>query len=200
MKNIYLTSEDFDFSVYFGSHSLDSESRAAIIAATGAGSLPAEIENGIFKAEQFGDDMPDLSEWEEVFFKSSYFGAISIGYRKIVNNKVIINLTQHAASAEQVEDGVVEPTNKAAVQSAITFDAIPTVEEMAQRAGFLANIAKESGAKKAMIGGAPFFMSALERALIGSGITPVYAFSIRESVEKDGVKTSVFKHAGFVEV
>ena len=55
-----------------------------------------------------------------------------------------------------------------------------------------------------MIGGAPFFMSALERALLDVGITPLYAFSIRESVEKaaeDGTvtKINVFKHVGFVE-
>lgn len=117
-----------------------------------------------------------------------------------VEKEVIINLTQHSASAEQLEDGVVEPAEKAAVQAAITFDAIPSSEEMVQRAQFLVSIAKESGAKKAMIGGAPFFMSTLERVLSAHGITPVYAFSVREAIEKDGVKTSIFKHAGFVEV
>lgn len=117
----------------------------------------------------------------------------------------ILNLTQHAATADQADAGVVDPDNKAAVQAALTFDAIPSAEEMAQRAEFLAAVAVDSGCKRAMIGGAPFFMSTLERALISSGITPVYAFSTRESVEQDdgtGVirKTNVFRHAGFVEI
>lgn len=56
----------------------------------------------------------------------------------------------------------------------------------------------------AMIGGAPFLMPALEKALRTKGILPVYAFSQRESVEEimeDGTvrKTAVFKHRGFVE-
>lgn len=45
-------------------------------------------------------------------------------------------------------------------------------------------------------------MGALERALINEGIKPLYAFSLRESVERvvDGktVKTTVFHHLGFV--
>ena len=117
----------------------------------------------------------------------------------------VVNLTQHPATAEQVVAGVVEPENKAAVQAALTFDAIPSGEEMAQRANFLAAIAKESGCTKAMIGGAPFFMSALESALKDVGIVPLYAFSVRDSREEPdgngGVrKVAVFKHVGFVEV
>jgi hypothetical protein len=54
----------------------------------------------------------------------------------------------------------------------------------------------------AMIGGAPWMMAALESALLDAYITPLYAFSVRESVEiaqPDGsvVKTAVFKHVGF---
>jgi hypothetical protein len=116
----------------------------------------------------------------------------------------ILNLTQHAATAEQVEAGVVEPEEKGAVQAALTFDAIPTTSEMADRAAFLARIAVDSGCKRAMIGGAPFFMAPLERALLAAGITPVYAFSVRDSVEQPdgngGVrKINVFRHVGFVE-
>ena len=54
-----------------------------------------------------------------------------------------------------------------------------------------------------MIGGAPFFMGALEAALYRRDLTPLYAFSRREVVEKatdDGAvtKTAVFRHEGFV--
>jgi hypothetical protein len=116
----------------------------------------------------------------------------------------VMNLTQHPSTAEQVEAGVVEPAEKGAVQAALTFDAIPTASEMAERAAFLARIAVDSGCKKAMIGGAPFFMAPLERALLAAGITPVYAFSVRDSVEQPdgngGVrKVNVFRHIGFVE-
>lgn len=114
---------------------------------------------------------------------------------------IIINLTQHQSTPEQ---GCLEPKQKSDVQASLTFDDIPSVEEMQKRARFLAAIAKESGATAAMIGGAPFFMSTLERALIEAGVKPVYAFSRRESVEsvKDGIvtKLNVFKHVGFVEL
>ena len=55
-----------------------------------------------------------------------------------------------------------------------------------------------------MIGGAPFFMGPLERALRENGITPLYAFSKREAADikqADGSikKTQIFRHVGFVE-
>ena len=57
----------------------------------------------------------------------------------------------------------------------------------------------------AMIGGAPYLMSALEKCLIEMGAKPVYAYSERVSVETtaaDGsvVKENVFRHLGFVTV
>jgi hypothetical protein len=115
----------------------------------------------------------------------------------------ILNLTQHAASQAQLNNGVIEPIDKEQVQKLITFDTIPTGSEMRFRAKILAQIAKESGASAAMIGGAPYFMSTLEDALMNVNIEPVYAFSVRESqevVQPDGTiqKVSVFKHAGFV--
>ena len=114
----------------------------------------------------------------------------------------IINLTQHASTSEQQCS---EPANKSVVGALLTFDSPPTGGEMEVRASKLAAIAVAAGAEAAMIGGAPFFMSALERALIKAGIRPLYAFSLRESIEKpDGkggvLKTAVFRHIGFVEV
>jgi hypothetical protein len=45
-------------------------------------------------------------------------------------------------------------------------------------------------------------MGPLEAALKAKGVNPLYAFSVRESIETtvDGkvVKSSMFKHAGFV--
>jgi hypothetical protein len=76
---------------------------------------------------------------------------------------------------------------------------------MKARAKELTDLALFTHCKKAMIGGAPFFMSSLEKALLDAGVTPVYAFSVRDSKEEPdgngGVrKVNVFRHVGFVEV
>lgn len=116
---------------------------------------------------------------------------------------MIINLTQHPATTEQVVAGVVEPDDKALIQEWLTFDQLPSADDIVSSASVLADAALKSGCKKAMIGGAPFLMSALEHALQCVGITPFYAFSVRDSVEEpDGTggvrKTNVFRHVGFV--
>lgn len=113
---------------------------------------------------------------------------------------MIINLTQHNGTPEQ---GVTEPANKALVQELLTFDALPSASGIRGRAEALASIAMQSGADSAMIGGAPYLMSALESALLDAGIKPLYAFSVRESVDQvqpDGSthKVAVFRHAGWV--
>lgn len=115
----------------------------------------------------------------------------------------ILNLTQHAATTDQVAAGVVEPADKKAVQALITFDELPTSQEILRRADRLAVMASESSHKKALIGGAPFFMGPLEDALWSYGVEPVYAFSKRESADEkqpDGSvkKIQVFRHAGFI--
>jgi len=133
---------------------------------------------------------------------------------------MIINLTQHPATAEQIAAGVVDLAGDArqALIVALTFDELPTREELEARAEYIAELAAtysdsdddagNAGAvaypSAAMIGGAPFFMAPLEAALRAVGIAPLYAFSRRESVEEtlpDGTvrKVAVFRHAGFVE-
>ena len=118
---------------------------------------------------------------------------------------MIINLTQHKATDEQIRAGVVDPMPelKAKIRQALTFDALPSQAEIARAAVALAWLADESGEAVAMIGGAPFLMSSLEVALTEIGIRPMYAYSRRESVERtqaDGSvrKVAVFKHLGFV--
>ena len=109
----------------------------------------------------------------------------------------MLNLTQHLGTAEQ---GVNEPKNKALVQKLLTFEELPDFAEMVGRAEDLAEICKEVGENSAMIGGAPFFMAILEKALAREGIKAFYAFSVRESIDKeDGTKVSVFRHKGFIE-
>jgi len=117
----------------------------------------------------------------------------------------ILNLTQHSATPEQQKAGVVEldKTQKQEVIKLLTFDYIPSKSEMNIRASQIADIAHEKGANRAMIGGAPFFMSHLEDALRVRGVVPLYAFSRRESVEEhlengEVRKVNVFRHLGFV--
>jgi len=120
-------------------------------------------------------------------------------------DEAILNLTQHVATPEQIAAGVVEPEPgvKAQIQRLLTFNVPPETEEMVDRAIELARIADRHGVNAAMIGGAPYFMPVLQWALALFGITPLYAFSVRESVEErqpDGSvrKTSVFRHVAFV--
>lgn len=126
----------------------------------------------------------------------------------------IVNLTQHEATEEQRTEGVFEPEVefKSELKGLLTFEELPSKEEIQRRAQRIARIAElELGyddlrihKREAMIGGAPYLMSALEKALKKKGIIPIYAFSKRVSEEKevDGkvIKTQVFKHLGLVEV
>lgn len=117
----------------------------------------------------------------------------------------IINLTQHPATADQAKAGVFEPADKKVIQQLLTFVSLPTQQDITNKASRLAQIAKEQGATHAMIGGAGYLMGSLESALVAVGISPLHAFSVRESVEEkqtDGsvVKKNVFRHVGFVQV
>jgi len=123
---------------------------------------------------------------------------------------MIMNLTQHAPTPEQVTEGVAPAS--ATVQALLMFEAtrgdqgrlqVPPMTEVRRRAETLANLAAESGASRAMIGGASFLMGPLEAALIRKGIEPLYSFSARESVEEaqaDGSvkKISSHRHIGFM--
>lgn len=115
----------------------------------------------------------------------------------------IVNLTQHQGAPEQ---GVIDLTGekKTRLVELLNFVEMPNSLEILQRAEALAQLAVEEGGEAAMIGGAPFLMSALEKALKEQGVKPLYAFSRRESVEKklpngSVEKVAVFRHRGFVE-
>ena len=118
---------------------------------------------------------------------------------------VILNLTQHAATPEQVEAGVVEPEEKARVQALLTFNSIPSLDEIYDRAEAIADVASRHGATQVMIGGAPYLMAPLEWCLVRRNILPLYSFTERvseEVVQSDGTtrKVSTFRHVGFVRV
>ena len=134
---------------------------------------------------------------------------------------LILNLTQHAATAEQIAAGVhpmhetdsgQQPFDR--LRELLTFEDLPTPVEVIERAKEIALLADDSAYIQsggnadpyitgAMIGGAPFLMEPLAHALRNRGFVPVYAFSRRESeevVQPDGSvkKVAVFRHLGFV--
>ena len=119
-------------------------------------------------------------------------------------NEIVVNLTQHNATKEQQAQGIVDVSDVQELRYALTFVGMPTQESIANHAAVIVQIAKANGAKKAMIGGAPYLMSELERQLMNAKIVPCYAVSdrvtIEESLPDSSVKkTSVFKHLGLYE-
>lgn len=101
----------------------------------------------------------------------------------------------------------VEGKTREHMVAALTFDELPTTEEVVHAAASLSMIARgvadAHGTDRVMVGGAPFLMPALHAALLSQGLRPLYAFSKRESeeqVQSDGSvrKVAVFRHLGFV--
>ena len=128
---------------------------------------------------------------------------------------MIVNLTQHQASPDQISAGVVDlaGAERAALIDALTFDAVPSAIDIIERAIDIAELACHNGLghvegddplpRQAMIGGALWLMAPLAIELQARGVDPVFAFSVRETVETtqaDGSvrKTAVFRHAGWV--
>lgn len=115
----------------------------------------------------------------------------------------IINLTQHAATPEQVAAGVVDlsPEKRKELSQLLTFDTLPARWEVEVRAkavaAFAAQALTELGLRRvgapAMVGGAPYLMANLHLELAEKRVQPLYAFSVRVG------KTAFLKHAGFVE-
>jgi len=128
---------------------------------------------------------------------------------------MILNLTQHPATADQRIAGVVDLAGHelASLKQALTFDECPTDAEVRERAEFIAELACYNGLSgddgdspmpdRAMLGGALWLMAPLAAELEARGINPVFAFSKRDTSEEtlpsgEVRKTAVFRHAGFV--
>ncbi len=100
--------------------------------------------------------------------------------------------------------GVVDHlASKATIGEILTFSSVPDLNEIFRRAAKLAALAQNLGFDQVMIGGAGWFMGPLELELTKRGITPLYAFSLRNKAEytdEDGVVHSVgaFLHIDFV--
>lgn len=66
----------------------------------------------------------------------------------------ILNLTQHQATSEQVEQGVINLEDSSDLKNLLTFNTLPSQDELIQSAMAITKIALDYGAKKVMIGGA----------------------------------------------
>lgn len=139
----------------------------------------------------------------------SSLGKLSAHTNSQVESEVVIwNATQHIATADQKEQKVVDlPTEiREELCKHLTFEDIPSSEELRMRSIAVIGLLMTCGAKHGdmvMLGGAPFFMEELSHTTREAGMTPVFAFSKRESAEQvqaDGTirKVAIFKHLGFV--
>ena len=120
-----------------------------------------------------------------------------------MKKKEIYNLTQHEVSERQRQFQIVEIEDKEYIKSLLTFDHKPSQNEIECRAKGIAEYAEEIGARKVLIGGAPYLMSSLIEKLEEKGIIPYYAYSERKSVDEvldDGrvVKHSIFDMTGLI--
>lgn len=125
----------------------------------------------------------------------------------MANKRVIINLTNHTPTPDQVVAGVVDVPNdlREQIKALITFNELPDRDEIQQRAKALAELVEDMGFTTAMIGGAGYLMPALVESLKKRNIRPLFAFTKRivvENEQDDGSikKTVIFRFEGFVEV
>ena len=121
---------------------------------------------------------------------------------------MILNLTQHNATADQINVGINDLTVdfQTALKGLLTFPTQYTRADLEYRSLQIHELVRDfCGTSKevlegVMIGGMPSFMPVLESVLISKGIKVGYACTERKSVDKevDGkiIKTAVFVHAG----
>lgn len=116
----------------------------------------------------------------------------------------IVNLTQHNFTEAQTKAFTKVVDTNDEVKDFLTFEELPSIEEMNSRARRLAYRASKTGCLYAMIGGAPFFMGILVKHLKGRGITPLFAFSkivVKEVTDPETgevKKITYFRHEGWV--
>ena len=127
---------------------------------------------------------------------------------------MILNLTQHNATADQINAGINDlPVDdfQTALKGLLTFPTQYTRADLEYRALQIHELIRDMcgehfGAPPkhaldgVMIGGMPSFMPVLEATLVSKGIRVGYACTERQSIDKeiDGkvVKTAIFVHAG----
>lgn len=119
----------------------------------------------------------------------------------------VLNITRHKATQGQLDDGVIDlpdyiidPINQLGI-----FEPVPSVELLRERAEQIVDILQIHYPMydDVMCGGAPYFNSILDKALISRGFKPHYPFTYREYVthtDSKGktVNTPIYVHRGLV--
>lgn len=115
----------------------------------------------------------------------------------------ILNLTQHNATAAQLQDGIenIPSKHQEQLEKLLTFPAGYDLTDLVTSAKALANLTKKLGYEAVMVGGMPSFMPILQAELVKADISVGYARTERVSIDQvqpDGSvrKVSVFKHVG----
>ncbi len=111
----------------------------------------------------------------------------------------LLNCTNHTTTAKQTAMGIVDPSQEdmTLLHKAITYDTIPTAEEIKGTCKVLLDLVKKYECDGALIGGALFLIGEEERTLFEHNYCTAYAFTKRISKEEvlpDGSvrKTSIF--------
>lgn len=120
----------------------------------------------------------------------------------------IYNLTQHTATPEQVEAGVVEVSEmqRGVLKAALNFTGVPDMDSIEKSASMMASVMNDldpdlTGEVGFMVGGYPNLMCALVQ--YAPSYQMLFACSDRVSEEvaqADGSvrKVNIFKHLGFI--
>jgi len=151
------------------------------------------------------DDLPTPGEVEARAEKlaslaSDFFAAASSDYAAAQDALGEADAA-HSAAWDALGEAVADETSVDADAAASLFAAARQTRRAAVAARRAAAAARRG--RTAMIGGGPYLLAPLERALRRTGVDSLYAFSVRESSEErlpDGSvkKVAVFRHLGFV--
>ena len=118
----------------------------------------------------------------------------------------ILNLTGVKATAEQIADGVIDPTDEDREKIwklLYDFKTTPRWMELNARAMDIAKIAKPYKTKMVMLEAPTFFVHELTSTIEFLGMCPIYAFTRQEVVKKTRPDGSVWeqtitRHLGWV--
>lgn len=107
--------------------------------------------------------------------------------KKTSTSEIILNISNLRVNDELKKFGVSEAKDWKLIKSLITFNEVPSNEEIRSRAASLAEIAKASEATGVLIGNprSQFMLSEIEKACEAKGIKIYYPFFVREKIDNE---------------
>ena len=126
---------------------------------------------------------------------------------KIVKNEKILNLTQHIANKNQIQDGLIEPetNDKKRILELLIFNKEDiNTNTFIEKSIELLKIIKKYNIKYTLIGGLIPFVIYLYKFLSENNIIPVFSFSERKVIEtivdNKTIKSLIFEHKFFYKI